>query len=125
MKDKAYLGWVAQLPCLACLCRGRRTWPVEVCHIKVGFPLAGWRAFGHAEKSHDRRCVPLCSVDHRTGPIAQHANLGGDERTYWEKLRIYPPSLTDALYEAYLSGAEGRTVLQKAALGGYPFPEGA
>ncbi len=125
VKDKAYLGWIAQLPCLACLCRGRRTWPVEVAHIKASFPLAGWRAFGHAEKSHDARTISLCAADHRTGPIAQHANLGGDEREYWRKLSVYPPDLCRALYEAYEAGESGLHILQKASMGGFPFPADA
>lgn len=125
IRDKAYLGFVAKIGCVACLCRGVRTWPVEVCHVKVGFPAAGWRAFGHAERSHDNRCVPLCAEDHRTGPRAQHANPGGDERTYWRNLGIYPPDFCAALYGAYEAGLPGGPVIRQAAAGGFPWPEDA
>lgn len=125
IRDKAYLRYIALLPCVACMCRGRAYHPVEVCHVKVGFPLSGWRAFGHSEKSHDRRAVPLCARDHREGPAAQHANLGGDERAYWERLGIYPPTFCAALAEAYDGRLEGRFAVQIAARGGFPFPEGA
>jgi hypothetical protein len=91
--------------------------------VKVGFPEAGWRAFGHAEKSHDRRAVPLDPNCHRLGPIAQHANLGGDERTYWERLGVYPPTFCAALVEAYEAGTDGAAVVRRAARGDFPFPE--
>lgn len=122
VRDKAYLGFVAGLPCVACACRGGSRKPVEVCHVKVGFPEAGWRAFGHAEKSHDRRAVPLDHHCHRTGPAAQHANLGGDERTFWERLGVYPPTFCAALGEAYDAGTDGAYVVRAAARGAYPFP---
>lgn len=122
IRDKPYLGWVAKISCVACACRGRRTWPVEVAHIKIGIPAAGWRSFGHAEKAHDRRTAPLCSVCHRTGPVAQHANLGGDESHWWSELGIYPPTFCQALSEAYDAGTGGMAVVRRAAAGGYPWP---
>jgi hypothetical protein len=122
VRDKAYLGFIAGLPCVDHACRGQLRKPVEVCHIKVGFPLAGWRAFGHAEKAHDRRTVPLCSECHRTGPRAQHANLGGDERTFWERLGVYPPAFCAALVEAYEEKTDGAYVISSAARGSFPFP---
>lgn len=127
IRDKAFLGFVAQLPCVSCVCRGhsQRT-RTEVCHVKVSFPEAGWRAFGHSEKSHDKgRTVPLCSECHRTGPAAQHANLGGDERHFWKELAVYPPALCSALVEAYEARADGARVIRHAGLAYFPFPDEA
>ena len=122
VRDKKYLGFVARLACVSCACRGIKRWPVEVCHVKVGFPEAGWRAFGHAERAHDRRTVPLDSECHRTGPRAQHANLGGDERHFWMQLGIYPPTFCRALSDAYDAGEPGSAVIRAAAAGAFPFP---
>jgi hypothetical protein len=122
IRDKAFLGFVAKLPCVACACRGRLTWPVEVAHIKIGLAAAGWRAFGHSERAHDRRTAPLCTVCHRTGPAAQHANLGGNEADWWERLGIYPPAFCQALADAFEAGYTGRTVIQRAVAGAFPWP---
>lgn len=126
VRDKAFLGFVAQLPCVSCICRGlpQRT-RTEVAHVKCGFPEAGWRAFGHSERSDDRKTVSLCVECHRTGPAAQHANLGGDERHFWRKLAVYPPALCAALVEAYEQQESGERVIHNAGLAYYPFPEGA
>lgn len=115
IRDKAHLGRVAKLPCIACAVRGRRTWPVEVAHVKIGYPEAGWRAFGHSEKSHDWRTVPLCPRDHREGPAAQHGNRGGDERAYWERLGVYPPEFCQALVDAFALGKSGAEVVDNFA----------
>lgn len=71
VRDKAYLGWVARLPCVACAVRGILRRPVEVAHVKCGYPKAGWREFGVSEKAHDARTVPLCPTCHREGPPVQ------------------------------------------------------
>lgn len=115
VRDKAYLGFVAKLPCIACAVRGVRTWPVEVAHIKCGVPEAGWRAFGASEKSHDARTAPLCRTCHREGPNAQHANRGGSERDWWNSLGIFPPDFCDALRQAYDAGEDGRSVVAEFA----------
>jgi hypothetical protein len=123
VRDKPYLGFIAKQYCVACYCRGGfQTWPVEVAHIKVGFPEAGWRPFGHGERGHDRHCTPLCAVCHRTGPRAQHANLGGDERHFWADMGVYPPDFCAALGEAYEAGDSGINVIRRASQGAYPFP---
>lgn len=122
VRDKPYLGFIAGLPCVACACRGHVRRPVEVAHCKAGFAEAGWRPFGHSEKSHDRRATPICAEDHRTGPRAQHANLGGDEAHWWRSLGIYPPTFCAALSEAYDAGTDGAAVVRAAVRGAYPFP---
>lgn len=113
--DTAHLRRIRKLPCIACAVRGVRTWPVEAAHVKVGYPEAGWRAFGHSERSHDSRALPLCAADHRTGLAAQHGNHGGDERAYWERLGIFPPAICQALVDAFAAGQPGIEVIQRFA----------
>ncbi len=115
MRDKAYLGWVAKLPCISCAVRGVRRYEVHVAHCKIGYPEAGWRAFGHSEKSHDARVTPLCPSCHQTGPNAQHRNVGGDERAWWEALNIYPPDFCAALVTAYERKESGDRVVENFA----------
>lgn len=115
VRNREHLGKVARLPCIAHLVRGSMVRPVEVAHIKIGYPEAGWRAFGHSEKAHDWRTAPLCSSCHRTGPGAQHSNAGGDEREWWERLGIYPPAFCEALVAAFAAGADGVAVCRSFA----------
>lgn len=118
-RNKAFLGFVSGLSCVACACRGSMRRPVEVAHVKISYPEAGWRAFGHSERAHDWRTVPLCSYDHRTGPNAQHQNRGGDERAWWERLGIYPPTFCAALVAAFEAGESGDKVVRQAAQGAF------
>lgn len=115
IRDKPYLGWVKDLPCIACAVRGVIRRGVEAAHCKIGFPDDGWRAFGHAEKSHDWRATPLCTAHHREGEHAQHNNRGGDERAYWERLEVHPPEFCAALYAAFQAGDNGDAVVHKFA----------
>lgn len=123
VRDKPYLGWIARLPCIACAVIARRTWPVEVAHIKCGFPEAGWRAFGSSEKSHDRFTAGICDFHHRLGPDAQHQNRGGSERDWWQRRNVYPPTFCGALREAYERGEDGLRQIRQAALGEFPWPD--
>lgn len=126
VRDKKYLEWLHQgIRCVSCAIHGRRRSSEHAAHIKIGFPEAGWRAFGHSEKSHDRRAVPLCVFCHMYGPHAQHSNRGGDERAWWERLGVYPPAFCAALNEAFDTGGEPDEVIVRAALGEFPFPETA
>lgn len=123
VRDKAYLGWIAQLPCLKCACQGRATWPVHVCHIRAGFPTeAGWREFGKAEKPHDAHVWPGCAGCHLDGPEAQHRM---NELEFWRRMGIYPPDFCQALRRAYETGASGVRVIRSAVLGSFPFPDEA
>lgn len=115
VRDKVHLGKVGKLPCICCAVRGVRTHPVERAHVKVGYPEDGWRAFGHSEKSHDWRTLPLCARCHREGPGAQHGNRGGDERAFWERLGIHPPAVCQALVEAFARGETGFKVVEAFA----------
>lgn len=116
VRDRAHLGKVARLPCVACLVRGSVVRPVEVAHVKIGYPEEGWRAFGHSEKAHDWRTAPLCSSCHRTGPGGQHQNAGGDERSWWEQLGIFPPAFCEALVGAFSRGEDGLKVCRAFAV---------
>lgn len=112
IRNRAYLAWVSKLPCVNCLSRcGALRFGVHCAHIKIGYPEAGWRAFGHSEKSHDERAVGLCPSCH----MRQHSNAGGDERWFWESMGIYPPALCQALVEAFARGESGRKVVEKFA----------
>lgn len=115
-RDRPYLEWIGQLPCVACLARrGSMRWGVQRAHVKIGYPEDGWRAFGHAEKAHDWRTVPLCADCHQHGFDAQHRNVGGDERDWWERLGVHPPALCDALRNAYEQKRSGVEIIRKFA----------
>jgi len=114
-RDKQYLGWVATLPCVACACAGRMKLGVHVAHIRTGFPEAiGWRDVGKAEKPSDIRTAPLCPDHHLNGPNAQHRS---NERAWWDRLRIHPPTFCSALVAAYEAGTPGQEVIRQAAAG--------
>jgi hypothetical protein len=113
VRDKVHLGKVAKLPCIACLVRGVRTWPVHVAHIRCGFPdEEGWRPVGAGEKPSDFRTLPLCPACHLYGRGAQH---GMSERLFWERLGIHPPALCAALVAAFACGEPGDKVLLRFA----------
>lgn len=115
VRDRAYMAWVAQLPCVACACRGRLKRGVHVAHIRAGYPdRPGWREFGKAEKPHDTHTAPLCPGCHLDGPQAQHR---GSERAFWEALGIHPPDFCNALATACLAGESGDNVVRRAAAG--------
>jgi hypothetical protein len=118
VRDKAHLGRVAKLHCIICAIQGRRTWPVEVAHCKIGYPEAGWRAFGHSERAHDYKgLAPICfKCHHRTGAVdAQHRNPWGDERDWWERWGVYPPDFCQALVAAFSRGEAGDKVVESFA----------
>lgn len=109
-RDKAYLGWVAQLRCLPCLClHGRLHRGVEVCHIRMSIAEAGWFNSGLAQKPHDRRTFPACPDMHRLGKDSQHH--WGDEAAWWKWVGVDPVAFVDALNAAYDEGRDGNSVL--------------
>lgn len=112
-RDPDYMGWVAKLPCVGCLARGRGYQrPVQVAHIRSAYEEEGWRHVGKAEKPHDWRTAPLCVRCHLDGPEAQHR---GNEAEWWASLGIYPPDLCKALREAYAAGRDGVAVVASFA----------
>lgn len=118
VRDKAYLGWIAALPCVACAVNGRGFREgVHVAHIRMGVPgITGWREVGKAEKPSDSRVAPLCIAHHLEGPDAQHRM---SERGFWDRLGIWPPAFCRALRQAYEAGGNGRDVIGLAASGAY------
>lgn len=104
--NKAYLGFIASLPCVSCFVRtGRSVHPVQVAHIRQGYlGHEGWRPVGKAEKPHDWRTAPLCVTCHLTGRRAQHNT---DEELWWDDLGIFPPDLCAALWACFERGARG------------------
>lgn len=115
VRNKAYLGFVAQCPCLPCAVRGITRRPVQVCHIRMGVPDAGWREFGRSEKPHDFRTFPGCPTCHLYGPGAQHRT---SERDWWAALGIEAPAFCAALYAAFEAGENGAEVVHKFAAAG-------
>lgn len=109
VRDREHLARVARLPCVACLIRrGVKVWPVHVAHIRAGYPEAGWRPTGAAEKPSDVRSAPLCPSCHLTGPDAQH---GMNEREWWEELGVYPPAFCAGLRGCFDKGQTGEAAL--------------
>lgn len=111
------MGWIAGLPCVACLTLGRETAlrrrrGVHVAHVRMADAEAGWRETGMAEKPSDRRTVPLCPEHHVNGPEAQH-NMG--ERGFWEWLGIDPAALCTALSAAFDLAESGDPVIIRFA----------
>jgi hypothetical protein len=109
VKEPLYLAWIRRLPCVACMTLGVvQTSRIEAAHVRAGFPADGWRPTGMMEKPSDRRCTPLCRWHHQDAPDAQHR---GNERSWWEALRIYPPALCAALSAAYDANGDGAAVI--------------
>lgn len=111
-REPQYLGWIASLPCIACMVHGKVKWGVHVAHCRSAYPEDGWRPVGKAEKPHDWRATPLCPNCHLNGPNAQHRT---NETDWWVALGIYPPALCEALRQAYATGRQGVPVISTFA----------
>lgn len=108
VRDKVYLGWVAQLPCVACLREtGAVVRPVHVAHVRFSDAAAGWRNPGLQCKPSDERTTPLCPDHHIRD---QHA---GAERAFWERLGIRAPDLCGDLRDAFTNNRSGEDVLRQ------------
>lgn len=115
--DKDYKGWVARLPCAACMVRGKYNLGVHVAHLRVSSLEHGKRETGGAEKPHDIWVTPLCPP-HHTGDVtkvdfSQHTM--GDERAFWDRLAIDPFQLCIDLRAAYERGAAGAPIISRFA----------
>jgi hypothetical protein len=114
-RDKDYLGWIATLPCLACMClHGKYKLGVHVAHVRFADDAAGWRSVGMQEKPSDVRTVPLCPPHHvgdsRKTSLTQH-NM--NEREFYEALGVNAPDVCLALRDAYENGTSGSTVIAR------------
>lgn len=89
IKDKPYLEWIHELPCIV---TGRLG--VEAAHISYPEPRYGKLGRGLGAKESDRWCIPLSPAEHRN----QHS-MG--ERAYWAAHGIDPCVVALALSAAY------------------------
>lgn len=78
VKDKEYLDWIRELPCLVELKS-----PVEAAHLSKGDILYGHLGRGKGTKAGDRWALPLSKIQHE----AQHT-VG--EMRFWRALKINP-----------------------------------
>lgn len=128
VRDPAYMGWIAQLPCAACMGEGRVKWGVHVAHLRAGSVEHDKRDVGKAEKPSDVWTLPLCPPHHtgdaRVTKISQHHMA---ELDFWAHFGIDPFQLCLDLRAAYQSGGrrtEGVAVITKAAARGRRAQEG-
>jgi hypothetical protein len=70
-RDKAYLTWIREMPCIACGVEGRS----EAAHTGTDG--------GMSQKASDYSCVPLCADCHTRAPGAYHrAGKGNFEQQH-------------------------------------------
>lgn len=110
--DPAYLGWIAKLPCAACLARGKITWGVHVAHLRAKSLEHGKRETGMQEKPGDMWTTPLCPSHHVNGNKSQH-HMG--EEVFWADLGINPFDLCLSLNSAFTNGLSGWAVISRFA----------
>lgn len=111
-RDPAYLGWVATLPCIACMVAGMVKRGVHVAHLRASSLEHGKRETGKGEKPHDIWTTPLCPPHHENGNRSQH-HVGED--AFWRGLGINPFELCLALHAAYEAKAPGFAVIARFA----------
>ena len=116
VRDSAYMGFIAKLPCIGCMVRGEYRRPVEVAHLRIGSLEHGKRHTGMGERPSDRPWVlPLCSNCHRLGNDSQHS---GGELEWWAGRGVNPFDLCLALSAAYEEGKPGQPVIARFAAHG-------
>jgi hypothetical protein len=115
-RDPDFLGWLAKLPCAACLCVGVFTRGVQCAHLRIGSVAHGKSPTGMSEKPGDRWCVPLCAPHHlgdkRKVRLGQHE---GNELAFYAELGINPFDLCLALSDAYDHNRSGSEVVARFA----------
>lgn len=89
VKDKPYLKWLHDLPCVV---TGRLG--VQAAHISYDAPEYGKLGRGKGTKESDRWAIPLCPEEHQI----QHSM---NERDYWRSRGIDPCILALAIHGAY------------------------
>ncbi len=96
-KDKGYISWLHQLPCVV---TGR--YGVEAAHVSYANPRYGSYGRGKGTKVSDLFALPMCREEH----ARQHAM--GSEVTYWSEVGENPHSLAVVLWAIYSQyGDEG------------------
>lgn len=107
VREAPYLGWVAALPCVACLrLKGKMNREVQVAHLRESSAAHSKQITGMATKPSDAWSSPLCLSHHvgdkRSAPFSQHDM---SETEFWiERLGINPFDLCIELHDAYLAG---------------------
>lgn len=89
--DQQHLAFIRTLPCLVC----GTSYRVEAAHIRYGDPAHHKPKTALGRKPGDNYVVPLCALDHREGPNAQHR---ANERVWWEGKGIDPIGVAEAIY---------------------------
>lgn len=99
LKDKNYLGFIAELPCVVCIL----PWRMEksaLCYSNVQSSkseVAHVGQRGLSQKCSDRETIPLCAEHHRTGKDAHHV-LG---KKFWQHHGISAELLIAELNKRY------------------------
>lgn len=118
-KDPKYLGWVAALPCIACMFHQRYNRECQVAHVRTGSVEHNKRDTGMGEKPSDAWTLPLCMPHHTgdasTGRRAQH---GMSELEFWSEMGMDPFAICKALWKAYARGLPGSSVIATYASAG-------
>lgn len=96
IESRKHLAFLRRLPCIACLCGGVITTGAQAAHVRFSCAAAGKTNPGFGARSNDSQAVPLCPRHHL---YDQHA---GNERAFWERLRVDPLEIAAMLWE--LSG---------------------
>ena len=89
--DMAYMGFVAEFPCVVCRKRGVKQKTItEVAHV-------GDTGRGLGAKCDDRETLPICGEHHRAGPDSHHV-LG---KGFWKAHGLNRDELVKELQDAY------------------------
>lgn len=99
MKSEKHRDWIRGLPCIICA----RVGSIECAHVRYSDARVAKKNSGIGAKPSDAFCLPMCNTHHR----AQHAM--GNERKFWEGVKLDPVLLSLALYHVsgdYEAGCE-------------------
>lgn len=91
VKDKGYLGFIHELPCLISHAYG-----VEAAHLSAANHKYGHMGRAKQRKASDRWTIPLCAPMHREQHDYKHGEL-----LFWEAHFINPYEVCLSLYGAY------------------------
>lgn len=112
-RDPEYLGFIAKLPCIACMVRGGKAQHgVHVAHLRMGSQEYEKPSTGMQEKPHDRWTTPLCPDHHVNGNRSQH-RVG--EFDFWDGHEIDAFQLCRDLNAAFTAGQTGEAVIARHA----------
>lgn len=115
VRDTAFMGFVAGLPCIACMVRGVHKRGVHVAHLRGGSREHDKRPTGMGEKPSDRWTTPLCPFHHIQGGKRSQHHFPGGEEAFWAAICINPFDLCQALNAAFDAGAQGYVVISRFA----------